>query len=39
MAAVLDIEMDAGGLEPEGDFFEPLQKLLDQGRGVKVLTK
>lgn len=34
-----DIETDAGGLEPQADFFEPLQRLLDQGRSVRVLTK
>ncbi|THH01217.1 hypothetical protein EW026_g1444 [Hermanssonia centrifuga] len=34
-----DFELDMNGLNPEDDFFAPLQKLLDQCRGVKVLTK
>ncbi|KAI0684674.1 dynactin [Cytidiella melzeri] len=34
-----DIESDFGGLDPKFDFFEPLQRSLDQCRGVKVLTK
>lgn len=35
----VDIETDLGGLESQTDFFEPLQKLLNQCRSVKVLTK
>ncbi|OBZ68564.1 Dynactin, isoform [Grifola frondosa] len=34
-----DVEVDLGGLDAEEDFFGPLQKLLDQCRGAKVLSK
>ncbi|KAI0095020.1 dynactin [Irpex rosettiformis] len=34
-----DIEADLGALNPQSDFFEPLQRSIDQCRGVKVLTK
>lgn len=36
---ILDIETDLGALDPQSDFFEPLQKSIDQCRNVKVLTK
>jgi hypothetical protein len=34
-----DIEANLGGLDPQVDFFEPLQRSLEQCRAVKVLTK
>lgn len=34
-----DVEVDLGTVDPEADFFEPLQKLLDLCRGAKVLSK
>ncbi|KAI0652665.1 dynactin [Trametes meyenii] len=42
VAAVLkdnDVEVDLGSVDPDQDFFEPLQKLLDQARSSKVLSK
>ncbi|KAI0829040.1 dynactin [Trametes gibbosa] len=34
-----DVEVNLGSVDPEQDFFEPLQKLLDQSRSAKVLSK
>ncbi|KAI0801398.1 dynactin [Fomes fomentarius] len=34
-----DVEANLGSVDPEADFFEPLQKLLDQCRSAKVLSK
>ncbi|OSD01208.1 dynactin [Trametes coccinea BRFM310] len=34
-----DVELDLGSVDPEQDFFTPLQKLLDQCRSAKVLSK
>ncbi|CAL1693902.1 unnamed protein product [Somion occarium] len=34
-----DVEVDLGGLDAEEEFFSPLQKLLDQCRSAKVLSK
>ncbi|KAI0931161.1 hypothetical protein AcW2_000104 [Taiwanofungus camphoratus] len=34
-----DVELNMGGLDPEQEFFGPLQKLLDQCRSAKVLSK
>ncbi|KAI0370083.1 dynactin [Pilatotrama ljubarskyi] len=42
VAAVLkdnDVEVNLGSIDPEQDFFAPLQKLLDQSRSAKVLSK
>ncbi|RDX50532.1 dynactin [Lentinus brumalis] len=42
VAAVLkddDVAVDLGAVDPEADFFGPLQKLLDQCRSAKVLSK
>ncbi|KAH9926495.1 dynein associated protein-domain-containing protein [Fomitopsis serialis] len=41
-AAILkdeDVEVDLGELEPNAVFFEPLQRLLDQSRSARKLTK
>ena len=35
----IDVEVNLGSVDPEADFFEPLQKLLDQCRSAKVLSK
>lgn len=35
----IDQEVDLGELDKDEGFFVPLQRLLDQCRGVKVLTK
>ena len=34
-----DVEIDMGTVDAEADFFGPLQKLLDQCRSAKVLSK
>ncbi|KAJ3484582.1 hypothetical protein NLI96_g5543 [Meripilus lineatus] len=34
-----DVEVDLGELDSEAEFFGPLQKLLDQCRGAKVLSR
>lgn len=34
-----DQEVDTDGIDSQAEFFEPLQKLLDQCRGMKVLTR
>lgn len=34
-----DVEVNLGNVDPDADFFEPLQKLLDQCRSAKVLSK
>ncbi|KAI0658356.1 dynactin [Cubamyces menziesii] len=34
-----DVEVELGSIEPDQDFFGPLQKLLDQSRSAKVLSK
>ncbi|CDO76476.1 hypothetical protein BN946_scf184615.g2 [Trametes cinnabarina] len=34
-----DVEIDLDSVDPERDFFAPLQKLLDQCRSAKVLSK
>ncbi|GJE89651.1 dynactin [Phanerochaete sordida] len=34
-----DQEVDLDGVDSQAEFFEPLQKLLDQCRAVKVLTR
>ena len=34
-----DVQIDLGSLDPDTDFFEPLQKLLDHCRSAKVLSK
>ncbi|KAL1950983.1 hypothetical protein VTO73DRAFT_132 [Trametes versicolor] len=34
-----DVEVNLGSVDPDQDFFEPLQKLLDQSRSAKVLSK
>ena len=34
-----DVELDLGELEPDTVFFQPLQKLLDQSRSARVLSK
>ncbi|EMD32620.1 hypothetical protein CERSUDRAFT_161581 [Gelatoporia subvermispora B] len=34
-----DVELDMGDLDPETEFFNPLQRLLDQCRGAKVLSR
>ncbi|TFY63700.1 hypothetical protein EVJ58_g3096, partial [Rhodofomes roseus] len=42
VAAVLkdeDVEVDLGELEPDAVFFQPLQRLLDQSRSARVLSK
>ncbi|KAI0352271.1 dynactin [Trametes cingulata] len=42
VAAVLkddDVDVNLGSVDPEQDFFNPLQKLLDQCRSAKVLSK
>ncbi|RPD64767.1 dynactin [Lentinus tigrinus ALCF2SS1-6] len=42
VAAVLkddDVGVNLGTVDPEADFFGPLQKLLDQCRSAKVLSK
>ncbi|KAI0701257.1 dynactin [Cerioporus squamosus] len=42
VAAVLkdnDVAVNLGAIDPEADFFGPLQKLLDQCRSAKVLSK
>ncbi|KZT73394.1 hypothetical protein DAEQUDRAFT_762303 [Daedalea quercina L-15889] len=42
VAAVLkdeDVEIDLGELEPNVVFFEPLQRLIDQSRSARVLSK
>lgn len=36
---LLDVEVNLGSVDPDQDFFEPLQKLLDQSRSAKVLSK
>ena len=36
---VIDVEVELGSIEPDQDFFGPLQKLLDQSRSAKVLSK
>ncbi|OCH92962.1 dynactin [Obba rivulosa] len=33
------VQLDMGDLNPEEEFFNPLQRLLDQCRGAKVLSK
>ena len=37
--SLTDVEVDMGSVDPEADFFGPLQKLLDQCRSAKVLSK
>ncbi|KAG6380679.1 dynein associated protein-domain-containing protein [Boletus reticuloceps] len=42
VAAILrdeDVVLDMGGYDPELELFEPLQKLLDQCKSAKVLSK
>ncbi|KAI8980556.1 dynactin [Trametes punicea] len=34
-----DVEVNLGSVDPEEDFFAPLQRLLDQCRSAKVLSK
>ncbi|KAI0071023.1 dynactin [Panus rudis PR-1116 ss-1] len=34
-----DVEVELGGLDPETEFFAPLQKLLEQYRSAKVHSK
>ncbi|KAI5998160.1 dynein associated protein-domain-containing protein [Pisolithus albus] len=34
-----DVVLDMGGYDPETELFEPLQKLLDQCKSAKVLSK
>ena len=34
-----DVDVNLGTVDPEADFFGPLQKLLDQCRSAKVLSK
>ncbi|KAF8555146.1 dynactin [Imleria badia] len=34
-----DVVLDMGGYDPEPELFEPLQKLLDQCKSAKVLSK
>ncbi|KAH9948209.1 dynactin [Amylocystis lapponica] len=34
-----DMETDLGGLDPDQEFFNPLQNLLDQCRSAKVLSR
>ncbi|KAI6012667.1 dynein associated protein-domain-containing protein [Pisolithus orientalis] len=34
-----DVLLDMGGYDPETELFEPLQKLLDQCKSAKVLSK
>ncbi|KAL6307818.1 dynein associated protein-domain-containing protein [Sparassis latifolia] len=34
-----DAQLDMGGLNSDSDFFEPLQRLLDQCRGAKLLSR
>lgn len=36
---LLDVTFDMGGYDPNTDLFEPLQKLLDQCKSAKVLSK
>ena len=36
---MIDVEVELGSIEPDQDFFGPLQKLLDQSRSAKVLSK
>lgn len=35
----IDVTSDMGGLDPETELFEPLQKLLDQCKGAKTLSR
>ncbi|KAI0808086.1 hypothetical protein C8Q74DRAFT_1380692 [Fomes fomentarius] len=35
----VDVEVNLGSVDPEADFFEPSQKLLDQCRSAKVLSR
>lgn len=42
VAAILrdeDVVLEMGGYDPELELFEPLQKLLDQCKSAKVLSK
>ncbi|KAM5535272.1 hypothetical protein V8D89_011078 [Ganoderma adspersum] len=42
VAAILrdnDVALDMGGVDAQGEFFEPLQKALDLSRSAKVLSK
>jgi dynactin 1 len=42
VAAILrdeDVVLEMGGYDPEPELFEPLQKLLDQCKSAKVLSK
>lgn len=42
VAAILrdeDVVLDMGGYDPESELFEPLQRLLDQCKSAKVLSK
>ncbi|TBU58180.1 dynactin [Dichomitus squalens] len=42
VAAILkdnDVALDLGGMDAQAEFFEPLQKALDQCRSAKVLSK
>lgn len=36
---MIDVVLDMGGYDPESELFEPLQKLLDQCKSAKVLSK
>lgn len=34
-----DVDVDLGEYDPDEEFFAPLQRLLDQCRGARVLSK
>lgn len=36
---LLDVDLDLGGYDAEEELLEPLQKLLDQCKSAKVLSK
>lgn len=35
----IDVVLDIGGYDPEEELIEPLQKLLEQCKSAKVLSK
>jgi hypothetical protein len=35
----IDVVLDMGGYDPEEELIEPLQKLLEQCKSAKVLSK
>ena len=39
MIGGIDVTSDMGGLDPETELFVPLQKLLDQCKGAKALSR